>query len=74
MLVVAWAPLRLLMAGEYTGVMRSLVTTSAANILWMPSLIIYNSMESLVLLVVEPSLAPEPLEIEASWPTPEEWI
>jgi hypothetical protein len=58
----------------YAGPMRSLATQSQENILLAPWLIIYSVIESSVLLVVEPSLDLEPLEIEASWLTPEDWI
>jgi hypothetical protein len=58
------------MEDVYAGQMRFLAMKSQENILLAPSLIIYKVIESSVLLVVEPSLDPELLEIEASWPTP----
>jgi hypothetical protein len=54
--------------------MRTLAIKSQENILSMPSSIVYSVIESAVSLVVEPNLAPEPLEIEASSQTPEEYI
>jgi hypothetical protein len=54
--------------------MRTLAMKSQENILFAPSLIIYKVIESSVLLVVEQNLDPELLEIEASWPIPEDQI
>jgi hypothetical protein len=61
-------------ADVYAGQMRTLATKSQENILFAPSLIIYKVIESSVSLVVEQNLDPEPLEIEASWPIPEDQI
>jgi hypothetical protein len=62
------------MEDVYAGQMRTLATRSQENILFAPSLIIYKVIESSVSLVVEQNLDPEPLEIEASWPIPEDQI
>jgi hypothetical protein len=62
------------MEDVYAGQMRGLAMKSQENILLAPSLIIYKVIESSVLLVVEPNLDHEPLEIEASWPIPEDLI
>jgi hypothetical protein len=62
------------MEDVYAGQMRTLAMKSQENILFAPSLIIYKVIESSVLLVVEQNLDPELLEIEASWPIPEDQI
>jgi hypothetical protein len=62
------------MENALTGTTPTLARRSVENIPLLPVLIVYNMIESAVSLVVEPSLDPELLEIEAYWQTLEEWI